>query len=152
MLEILVLQALVHHAQGDTALALATLTRALSLAEPEGYVRIFLDEGPPMARLLHEAAARGVAPEHTRQLLAAFSPAEPPGARAAGLDPLSERELEVLRQIAAGLTNREIAGRLYLSLYTVKAHARSIYDKLGASNRTQAVAIARELGFLPLRD
>jgi len=152
VLEILVLQALVHHAQGDTALALAPLTRALSLAEPEGYVRIFLDEGPPMARLLHEAAARGVAPEHTRQLLAAFSPAEPPGARAAGLEPLSERELEVLRQIAAGLTNREIAGRLYLSLYTVKAHARSIYDKLGASNRTQAVAIARELGLLPLRD
>jgi len=152
VLEILVLQALVHHAQGDTALALAPLTRALSLAEPEGYVRIFLDEGPPMAWLLHEAAARSLAPEHTRQLLAAFSPAEPPRARVAGLEPLSERELEVLRQIAAGLTNREIAGRLYLSLYTVKAHARSIYDKLGASNRTQAVAIARELGFLPLRN
>jgi LuxR family maltose regulon positive regulatory protein len=154
VIEILVLQALAHQAQGNLSLALALLERALSLAEPEGYVRLFVDEGPPMARLLHEAASHGMAPAYARQLLAAFSPAGPEqarrsAARSVSVEPLSGRELEVLQHIAEGLTNQEIADRLYLSLYTVKAHARSIYDKLDAHSRTQAVARARELGVLP---
>ena len=119
MIEILVLQALAHEAQGDSPAALVPLERALSLAEPEGYVRIFVDEGLPMARLLHEAAG-GTVPHYTQQLLTAFRPAAPaqtrqPDAQAARVQLLSEREREVLRQIAEGLTNREIADRLYLS-------------------------------------
>ena len=108
-----------------------------------------------MARLLQEAASRAIAPDSARRLLAAFpsarpGDAHPSEARREGKELLSEREIEVLQLIAAGLTNREIAARLYLSLYTVKAHARSIYDKLDAHSRTQAVARARELGILPL--
>jgi LuxR family maltose regulon positive regulatory protein len=95
-----------------------------------------------------------VAPDGARRLLAAFPSAGPlspgpSGAPSAGVELLSERECEVLQHISEGLTNREIAARLYLSLYTVKAHARSIYDKLDAHSRTQAVARARELGVLP---
>ena len=155
VIEILAMQALAHQAHGDTSSALAPLERALSLAEPEGYVRVFVDEGPPMARLLQEAASRAIAPDSARRLLAAFPSAKPDGAhpseaRCEGMELLSKREIEVLQHIAAGLTNREIAARLYLSLYTVKAHARSIYDKLDAHSRTQAVARARELGILPL--
>jgi LuxR family maltose regulon positive regulatory protein len=149
--EILALQALAHQALGDTPSALAPLERALSLAEPEGYVRVFVNDGPPMARLLKEAASRGVALESARRLLAAFPLAGPGSARPSAVkELLSDREAEVLQHIAAGLTNREIAERLYLSLFTVKAHARSIYDKLDAHSRTQAVAKARELGILPL--
>ena len=154
VIEILVLQALAQQAQGDTSSALVMLERALRLAEPEGYVRVFVSMGPPMAGLLREAVSRAMAPDAARRVLTAFPSTEPQstvsseGPRAAaGL--VSERELEVLRYIAEGLTNREIATRLYLSLYTVKAHARSIYDKLDAHSRTQAVAKARELGVLP---
>jgi LuxR family maltose regulon positive regulatory protein len=155
VIEILAMQALAHEALGDTSLALAPLERALSLAEPEGYVRVFVNEGPPMVRLLQEAASRAIAPDSARRLLAAFPSAKPDGshpseARCEGMELLSKREIEVLQHIAAGLTNREIATRLYLSLYTVKAHARSIYDKLDAHSRTQAAARARELGILPL--
>jgi len=155
VIEILALQALAHQAQGDTSSALAPLERALSLAEPEGYVRVFVDEGPPMVRLLQEAASRGVAPDSARRLLAAFPSTGPDGShpsegRCEGMELLSDREIEVLHLIATGLTNREIATRLYLSLYTVKAHARSIYDKLDAHSRTQAAARSRELGILPL--
>ncbi len=150
-IEILATQAVAHEAQGDTSSALASLERAMSLAEPEGYVRVFVDEGPQMARLLQEAAFREIAPDSARRLLAAFPSARPGGAQpSAAKELLSDREVEVLRHIAAGLTNREIAARLYLSIYTVKAHARSIYDKLDAHSRTQAVARARELGILPL--
>jgi len=154
-IEILALQALALQAQGDMPLALAALERALSLAEPESYVRVFVSESPPMARLLKEAVSRGVAPDSARRLLAAFPSAKPDGshpseARCEAMELLSKREIEVLHLIAAGLTNREIATRLYLSLYTVKAHARSIYDKLDAHSRTQAAARARELGILPL--
>ncbi|MEI8190027.1 MAG: LuxR C-terminal-related transcriptional regulator [candidate division NC10 bacterium] len=154
VIEILASQALAHQARGDTSAALAALERALCLAAPEGYVRVFVDQGPSMARLLREAASRAMAPDNARRVLAAFPPAGPrltgpSGASSARAEVLSEREREVLQHIAAGLTNREIAARLYLSLYTVKAHARSIYDKLDAHSRTQAVARARELGVLP---
>jgi LuxR family maltose regulon positive regulatory protein len=154
VIEILVMLALAHEALGETHLALAPLERALSLAEPEGSVRVFVTEGPPMVRLLQEAVSRAIAPDSARRLLAAFPSAESGGSRPSdvrceGTELLSGREIEVLQDIAAGLTNQEIATRLYLSLYTVKAHARSIYDKLDAHSRTQAAARARALGILP---
>jgi len=154
VVEILVLQALAHQTHGNMPQALTRLARALALAEPEGYMRLFVDEGRPMARLLNEAASRGIAPNYTRRLLASFSPTGLPQTHASvpqteSIEPLSEREREVLQHIATGLTNQEIADRLYLSLYTVKAHVRNIYDKLGVGNRTQAVARARELEMLP---
>ncbi|HYF65293.1 MAG TPA: LuxR C-terminal-related transcriptional regulator, partial [Herpetosiphonaceae bacterium] len=119
---------------------------ALALAEPGGFVRLFVDEGPPMKQLLQEAA-RGPDADYAGRLLAAFAPGARRSAQA-GIDALSERELEVLRHIAAGLTDRQIAARLHLSLHTVKVHARNIYGKLAVGNRTQAGARARELGLL----
>jgi LuxR family maltose regulon positive regulatory protein len=162
VIEILVLQALAHEAQGNVPLALAPLERALALAKPEGYVRVFVDEGQPMARLLYEiqsraeALSRGIAPDYVRRLLAAFPSAEPEqtdslktqAPKSDLIEPLSERELEVLELIAEGLTNQEVATRLYLSLHTVKVHARNIYAKLGVKNRTQAVAKGKVLGIL----
>jgi LuxR family maltose regulon positive regulatory protein len=156
-IEILMLQALAFQAGGDTAQAMAALQRSLTLAEPGGFIRIFVDEGPPMAHLLYKAATRGVSPDYARRLLTAFPVAEPgrpdpsksQASKSELIEPLSERELEVLVLIAEGLTNPEIASRLYISLNTVKVHARNIYGKLGARNRTQAVARARALGVLP---
>jgi LuxR family maltose regulon positive regulatory protein len=156
MIEILNLQALAFQARGDTARAMTTLERALTLAEAGGFIRVFVDEGPPMARLLYEAASRGIAPDYTRRLLSAFLVAEPEqtdfsriqAPKSEVIEPLSERELEVLQLIAEGLTNQEIASRLFLALNTVKAHTRNIYGKLGAHSRTQAVARARALGIL----
>ncbi|HEX6779006.1 MAG TPA: LuxR C-terminal-related transcriptional regulator, partial [Ktedonobacterales bacterium] len=180
VLEILVLQALAHQMQGDIAAALVPLERALTLAEPEGYVRIFMDEGPPMAALLaklHEhsrkrprAAATNVPLAYIEQLLALLreeraarpgddeaqegtSPAATSSTSASTpaqslLDPLTERELEVLRLIAAGLSNRDIAARLVLALSTVKSYVNTIYGKLQVESRTQAVARARALHLL----
>jgi LuxR family maltose regulon positive regulatory protein len=154
---ILVLCALAHQARGDIGQAMICLQRALSLAEPEGYVRIFVDEGRPMAQLLYEASARGIAPEYAGKLLAAYSDSElAPAASPAThknevrvVDPLSERELEVLQLIARGLSNREIARQLVLSVSTVKVHAYNIYGKLGVHSRTQAVAKAKAFDILP---
>ena len=155
VIEILVLQSLAYQAQDDTTHALASLERALELAEPEDYVRIFVDEGEPMARLLSEAAERGISPEYADRLLAASdaeerkSEDEPHRPPAQSLtEPLSGRELEVLRLIARGLSNREISERLFLAIITVKGHNRNIFRKLGAGRRTEAVARARELGLL----
>jgi LuxR family maltose regulon positive regulatory protein len=156
-IEIEILQALAYQAGGDEDRTVSALGRALALAEPEGFIRIFVDEGRPMARLLHEALRCGIAPEYVRRLLTAFSAdgAKQPEtaeyrANPSGLiEPLSERECEVLGLIAEGLTNREIAARLYLSLNTVKVHTRNIYGKLGVNNRTQATARARDLGVMP---
>jgi LuxR family maltose regulon positive regulatory protein len=168
VIEILALQALAYEAQGNISMALAPLEHALTLAKPEGYVRIFVDEGQPMARLLYEAFSREIAPDYTRRLLAAFPIAEPEQvgpsktqSKILNLKPvlseaevseivesLSERELEVLELIAEGLTNQEVATRLYLSLHTIKVHARNIYAKLGVKNRTQAVAKGKALGIL----
>jgi LuxR family maltose regulon positive regulatory protein len=157
LLESTVLQSLAARAQGDRVPAMEALERAMATAEPEGFVRIFVDEGAPMARLLSEALLGGVRPAYVRQLLAAFPADElrAPGAAPAGrkdsrlAEPLSRREVEVLCLLADGLTNQEIAARLTLSLHTVKAHARTIYAKLGAGSRTQAAAKARALGLLP---
>jgi LuxR family maltose regulon positive regulatory protein len=158
VIEILLLQALAHQAQGDIPAALVPLERALTLAEPEGYVRIFVDEGLPMAQLLSEAAAHGIMPDYTAKLLAVFAAEEqksedvshlPPAPPAQSLiEPLSQRELEVLRLIAQGLSNREISERLFLALSTVKGHNRIIFSKLMVQRRTEAVARARELGLL----
>jgi LuxR family maltose regulon positive regulatory protein len=157
VIEILALHALALQGGGDTAQAMTMMERALTLAEPEGYIRIFVDEGSPMARVLYEALSRGIAPDYVRRLLAAFPVGEPeptgPSISQAQesdlIEPLSKRELEVLQLIADGLTNPEISCRLYVSLNTVKGHTRNIYGKLGVHSRTQAVARARAFGILP---
>ena len=150
-LECLIVQALAHRAQRDTPRAMAALARALALAEPEGYVRLFADEGPPMAGLLRHAVARGMAPEYAARLLAVLSAEKAcPSAPSPSLlpEPLSERELEVLRFIAAGLSNREIAQQLVVEVSTVKWHINNLYGKLDVHSRTQAVARARELNLM----
>ncbi len=160
VLEILVLQAQALAMKGDTRSALKPLEQALTLAEPEGYVRLFVGEGILMAQLLSKAADQRIRPDYTDKLLAALlngkskSTAEPEPSRPVIptsqplIEPLSERELEVLQLVAQGLTNREIAERLYIALPTVKGHNRNIYSKLQVSRRTEAVARARELGVL----
>ena len=157
LIEILALQALSLQAQDDTDKALTTLVRAFSLSEAGGYTRIFVDEGPPMAGLLYEALSRGIAPNYVRRLLAAFPNTEPEqtdptefsAPKSEWIEPLSDREIEVLQLVAEGLTNKEIATRLYLSLNTIKVHTRNINGKLGVKNRMQAAARARALGILP---
>jgi LuxR family maltose regulon positive regulatory protein len=157
-LKVMVLLAVTLHAHGEKDKAVQLLEDTLALAEPGGFIRLFVDEGPPMARLLYEVLSRGISPDYVRRLLAAFPSAEPEKTdlsitqvlESQLIEPLSKRELEVLQFIAQGLTNQEIATRLYLSLYTVKAHARNIYSKLGVKNRTQAVAKGKALGILSL--
>ena len=149
-LEILVLRALAFHAQGDRTEALSTLERALVLAEPEGYIRLFVDEGAPMLALLRLAHARGILPAYLTALLAAFGwQEEARVVRSPSLvEPLTEREREVLRWLVAGASNREIARRLVLSLGTVKKHVSNICSKLNVQSRTQAIARARDLHLL----
>ena len=145
--------------------ASSLLNEALTWAEPEGYVRTFVDLGKPMAALLRQARYQGIATDYVARLLAAFE-AEPrkalepaqPGARRTDLppyaiaahlpEPLSDRELDVLHQLAKGRTNQEIAQALVVSVNTVKTHLKNIYGKLGVNNRRQAVTRARELGLL----
>jgi LuxR family maltose regulon positive regulatory protein len=152
-LKVMVLQALALQAYGDKDKAVQLLVDALALAEPGGFVRSFVDEGSPMAELLSAAAAHGRMPDFIGKLLAVFDagqltradksyrpPAQPP------IEPLSQRELEVLRLITEGLSNHEIGERLFLALDTVKGHNRRIFGKLQVQRRTEAVARARELG------
>jgi LuxR family transcriptional regulator, maltose regulon positive regulatory protein len=149
-IEALALQALAHWRRGEAAGALTALERALRLAEPEGYVRLFADLGLPMARLLQEARSRTVLPEYVEILLAAFvgdrasadSPAETLPER------LTPREQEVLALVAAGLTNGQIAAQLVISVETAKKHVGNLCAKLCVSNRTEAAARARELDLL----
>ena len=140
-LRVMVLQAVAHHEHGEAEVAVQLLGDALALAEPGGFVRTFVDEGVPMARLLSEAAALGIGPNYAGRLLAAFD-AQPI------VEPLSRRELEVLRLVAQGLSNHQICERLFLALDTVKGHNRKIFDKLRVRRRTEAVARAHELGLL----
>jgi len=155
-LKVMVFQAVVHHAHDEQDKALQLLSDALALAKPGGYIRLFVDEGAPMAHLLAEAAAQGIMPDYTRRLLAAIEAEAPAGERQPDpaspaqslIEPLSPRELEVLRLIAQGLSNHEIGERLYLALSTVKGHNRVIFGKLGVQRRTEAVARARGLSLL----
>ncbi len=150
-IDILVVQALARHARGDVEGALASLDRAVALAAPEGYVRVFADEGSPMAALLKLAAKQPDAPSFVRRLLAAIvtadgvpqMPHEQPL-----IEPLSERELEVLRLLESDLDGPDIARELSVSLATVRTHTRNIYAKLGVNSRRAAVRRAAELGLL----
>jgi len=154
-LKVMVLQAAALEAHGEKDQAVQLLGDALARAEPGGFIRIFVDEGPLMAQLLSKAAARGIMPDYIRKLLAAFegekqqsenSSYSPPGQPL--IEPLSPRELEVLRLIAQGLSNQEISERLFLALGTVKGHNQKIFGKLQVQRRTEAIARARQLGLL----
>jgi LuxR family maltose regulon positive regulatory protein len=144
---------------GKAGAALETLGVALDLAKQGRYVRVFLDEGEFLIPLLYQAVQKGIHPEYCRKLLKEAekrdsTPSQSPNKQLfvedkALVEPLSDREIEVLEQIAEGHTNQEIAQELILSLYTVKSHARNIYSKLGVKNRTEAVARGRLLGLLP---
>ena len=136
---------------------MAALELALTMAEPDGYVRTFVDEGAPMGALLRRAASRGVSPAYLSKLLDALDAEAPMRRGPTGLaspvaqpleEPLSERELEVLRLIAGGLSNRDIAQELVLATGTVKKHINNIFTKLNVRSRTQAAAQAKELGLL----
>jgi LuxR family maltose regulon positive regulatory protein len=148
---ILALQAVAFQAQGQTHQALLALDRALSLGEPDGYVRVFVDRGEPMAALLREAASRGIRPPYVGQLLALFEPVDGPAqARPTAplIEPLSEREIEVLQLLKTDLSGPEIAQQMMVSVNTVRFHTKNIYGKLGVNNRRQAVAQAESLGLL----
>jgi LuxR family maltose regulon positive regulatory protein len=167
VIEILLLQALAQRALRESERAMTALTKCLTLAQPERYVRIFLDEGQPMQMLLAQwlaHASAGPLRDYAMHLLAQFDAdphrTKPPQAKACSaggpsagsgqalIEPLSERELEVLHLVALGRTNREIARELIVSPGTVKAHTANIYRKLDVANRTEAVARARQLGIL----
>lgn len=159
LIEILTLLAIARRGQGDAAQATAALARALSLAEPEGYVRTFVDLGEPMRFAISdftrsvriERQGRGEPKQlmdYTSKLLAAFPNPAITLAQSEIIEPLSERELTVLRLIAEGLSNQEIADRLVVALSTVKTHVNNIFTKLGVQSRTQALARARELKLL----
>ena len=165
-IEILVLQALAYHAQGDLLAALKPLQKALTLAEPEGYVRMFLDEGSSMMQLLLEGASHGIMPDYTGRLLAAFEAEQPGGAGESPFptlpaalperhrdgepltEPLSQRELEVLRLFKTELSGPEIARELVIALSTVRTHTKSIYSKLNVNNRRAAIKRAAELNLI----
>ena len=154
LLKVIALQAVALHMHGEKDKAVKLLGDALKLAEPGGFIRIFVDEGESMAQLLSEAETLGVMPDYIGKLLAAFEDATKDEGQAVKstvsslAESLSQRELEVLQLIAKGLSNHEISKRLFLALDTVKGHNRRIFDKLNVQRRTEAVARARELGLL----
>jgi LuxR family maltose regulon positive regulatory protein len=158
VIEILVLQALAYHAQHDLPSALQPLQKALTLAEPQGYVRMFVDEGSSMMQLLREASARKIMPGYTGRLLADLEaqPARDSGASSLPTplavqpltEPLSQRELEVLRMFKTELSGPEIARELVIALSTVRTHTKSIYNKLNVNDRRAAVKRAVELNLI----
>lgn len=149
-LKVLVLHSVALQAQGEKDQAVQQLGEVLALAEPGGFIRSFLDEGPPMAALLREAAKQDIAPNYVGQLLAAFGKAEGTTTPATQLliEPLSERELEVLRLLGTELTGPELARELMVSLNTLRTHTKNIYSKLGVNNRRAAYRRALELDLL----
>jgi LuxR family maltose regulon positive regulatory protein len=149
MIEILVLEALALQAQGDTAAALGALERALTASEPEGHVRVFMEEGQPMTSLLREAARRGIAPAYIAELLDSVAAPRRHSLKKQGLiEPLSERELDVLRLLGSELSGPDIARELMVSLNTLRTHTKNIYMKLGVNNRRAALRRAQELDLL----
>jgi LuxR family maltose regulon positive regulatory protein len=153
-LKVMVLRAVAHYAHGERDKALQLLGDALALAEPGGFIRLFVDEGTPMAHLLSEAAPHGIISAYVGKLLAVFEAEKQTDDKSyisksqPLIEPLSQRELEVLHLIAEGLSNREIGERLFLALSSVKGHNQQIFGKLQVQRRTEAVARARELGLL----
>ena len=148
-IEILVVQGLAHQARNDAAGAFSSLVRAIDLAEPEGYVRIFADEGAPMAALLRLAGKQRGPSTYLRRLQAAIaSPVARPASDQPLIEPLSDRELEVLHLLEGDLGGPDIARHLSVSLATVRTHTSNIYTKLGVTNRRAAVRRADELGLL----
>ena len=162
-IQVLSLQALLHESQRDEKTALSKLGRAVEMANPNRFVRLFVDLGPKMEELLGRLAGQGVAEKFIRRLLSGFKSSEKYERKSASAgrstpspadavqqlaEPLTKRELEILRLLAPGLVNKEIASKLFISPETVKKHTQSIYRKLEASNRRQAVAQAYELGIL----
>jgi len=151
-LQILVVEALAYEAKGARILARETLLQALRLARPEHYQRLFLDEGPAMAALLNTLlpdTGEKELTQYVRTLLRAFSKEGRPSSRAGSepsllIEPLTQRELEILRELADGASNQDIADRLVISLATVKKHVSNVLSKLGARNRVDAIARARE--------
>jgi LuxR family maltose regulon positive regulatory protein len=156
VVESLVLRAVILWARQERPQALDCLARALALAEPEGYVRTFVDEGAPMGALLQSALEHGVAVDYVRKLLAAqreetiasSSTARPSPAYLALVEPLSERELDVLRLLRTDLSSTEIAETLYISRHTARTHIAHIYSKLDVHSRADAIGRAEELGLL----
>ena len=146
-IEILVLLAMARHAANDESGATAALNEALARAEPEGYIRLFVDEGPAMTTLLRSATAEGAAGRQARRVLAAAEPARPIARSRSGLvDDLSARELDVLRLLRSELSGPDIARELFVSLNTLRTHTKSIYTKLNVNNRREAIRRATELG------
>ena len=154
VIELLLLQALTAHANADLPRALNLLEQALHLGEPRGIIRTFVDEGPALAQLLYEAIKHELSPEYVQRIIAAFPTVmpEPIAERSSQenewIEPLTDRELEILQLVAEGLSNQEVSKQLYLSANTVKTHLRNLYGKLGVNSRTQAVAKARGLGIV----
>lgn len=147
MIEILLIQAQAHITDGDLPQSYRALERALRLAQPEGYVQVFVDEGPLLAHLLARMSIPDALQAYVQTILQAFGHPTPVTA-APLVEPLTLREIEILRLIAAGLSNQEIAAQLHLSPQTIKVHTRNIYGKLGVTSRTQAVAQGRALGMV----
>ena len=155
LLKVMVLQTIALYAHGEKKKAVQVLGEVLALTETNGFIRLFIDEGELMAELLSAAAALGFSPDYANKLLAAYE-VEMKGEQPTStipdpsflIEPLSPRELEILRLIAQGLSNTEISRRLFLTLNTIKGHNWHIFSKLQAQNRTEAVARARELGLL----
>ena len=157
VIEILMLKSLTWQTYGDTSHAVSALEEAISLAEPEGYIRLFADEGPMLSELLRRAYAGGISGDYVTKLMAACDKGSEWRIQAKGAgaisaltlpEPISDRELEILNLIANGRSNRQAAERLVVATSTVKKHLENIYGKLGVHNRTQAVARARELNLL----
>jgi LuxR family maltose regulon positive regulatory protein len=150
VVEALLLQALGLQAQGNSNYSLDVLSQALNIPRQGHYTRLFLDEGKPMAELLQLAASKKIHADEAKRLLKIFDAVKEYTTLASQplIEPLSDRELEVLQYLATGMSNQAIADQLFISLAAVKWHARNIYGKLEVNNRTQAVARARELGLL----